>query len=217
MKKPHLSKSEYYKRKLKGLTEHNRSSPGAVDTEKVRFYLEKIEDESPFILATDPEALEKLKQKIEACNLLGDYFRSINKYYKTTGSLEGVRITPFWLDHAKKNIEATGSPFSKADFYKLRRKKKFSRDRVKSLEGAESFKPFSVNGISVTLEDRRITVRFPEKPGLETLETLKKSPLRLKFSPGKRAWVRKYTGQAEPFFQVLRLALLKGGGVISKK
>lgn len=221
------TKAEFYKDRLNRARDilsaiQAKGNPSPFLLEKlfsrVEYYRKKLDHESPFILADNPEAVTLLKIKVEGARLLALYFRQVNRHYKETRSLEGLRITPHWKAIALENITKTGKPFAKNDFYKLRRKVKFSLDRLKALERAKTFSPFSVNGIRVDLKDNKIIVSFPDKPSPETLEKLKKSPLRLKFSRYRQAWVRKFTGQGAEFFRLLAetLALERGAKMNEK-
>ena len=164
-----------------------------------------------FILSDTPGAINLLQAKIDSLNRLALFFKASNKAFKDTGTLESVRLTPYWQSIIDKNISTNNVPFTPSYFANLRRRRKFTNERIKSLKSANLFKPFAINGVSVTLNNGQIVVKFPEKPDKPMLDALKKTPIRLKWSRYQKAWVRKFTGQGEEYFKALQSVLQKGG------
>lgn len=169
--------------------------------------LDKVES-SPFILSDDDDAIERINDRIQAIDRLTAYFKQCNFEHRNTGSVT-ARATPYWCDRMAKNIASHGVPFSSNDFTALRRRRKYYRDRIKVIQSARLFHPFKINGVTVTVTDHQIRVIFSEKPPPDILTALKNTPLRLKWSPWSGAWVRKFTGQGDDYFKILRETLAK--------
>lgn len=181
-------------------------------TEKQKYFLEKSDhfSDSPFILSDSPDAIDRLKIKIEGLRFLSVYFQTVNKNFKRFRNLDGIRIPDFWKSQIETNLKHCGIPFPETYFSRIRRKIKFSSDRIKSIESARFVQSFTVNGVSVSVSHGRIIVSIPWKPG-ESLKTRMKNDFRLKWSNHSRAWVRKYTGQKSDWFDQLRQIFLNPG------
>ena len=173
---------------------------------------DRLEDDSlGFILSDAPDAIDLLQFKIDSLNRLASFFKACNRSFKKLGTVSHVRSTPYWDSIIQNNIKGQGKPFPESYFTNLRRRRKFTADRLKALQSAQDFVPFVINGVAVSIENGQIRVKFPGKPDQSTLDALKASPLRLKWSRYQRAWVRKFTGQGDEYFNVLEVLLTKKG------
>jgi hypothetical protein len=173
---------------------------------------DRLEDDSlGFILSDAPDALESLQFKIDSLNRLASFFQGCNRSFKEAGNVSHIRITLYWESVIQANIETHGRPFPESYFTNLRRRRKFTADRLKALQSAQNFNPFTINGVAVSIDNGQVRVKFPIKPDQATLDALKALPLRLKWSRYQSAWVRKFTGQNDEYFNVLKRLLTKKG------
>ena len=179
--------------------------------EKIDFFETKQHNliKSPYILSDSIDSIESLQTKIDSCRMLSLFFRRCNSTYKAKNSLSDIRITPHWKKIIDENIERAGVPFTPLFFSRIRRKIKFSSDRIKALNTAREFSPFTVNGIDIFLRDGQLRVKFPSIPDQVTRDILKNAPISLRWSSYSQAWVRKFTGQDRDYFTILRNILIK--------
>lgn len=204
----YLNLAEFYKHNQYNGKPPSKGFPLGV-TPSEFFALKAYNLESYSYIASDnPEALDELQLKIDGLNRLASFFKVCNADFKTNKKINHIRLTPYWENVITENIKAHGKPFPEVYFTNLRRRRKFTSDRIKALKSVDNFRSFIVNTVYVNIEDGQIIVSFPKKPSQETLQALKKTPLRLKYSRFKKAWVRKFTGQGDEFFNNLRALLL---------
>lgn len=196
-----------------------RVEKGIKAGQKADYYRSKARaaENNASIMSDDPEAVIKIKNKIKTLE------ESIAWMKKTNAWLRSMKT----YDNATKYFERIGGGASMEDLEILRhlvRQHKFYayppqeinryyysttssnaeikrlKKRLVSLQRAESFEDFEVNGIKVINDEGQIQVHFQYKPDTETRSKLKKYPLSLKWSRYSTAWVRKFTASTDKYF-----------------
>lgn len=140
--------------------------------EKANYYSDKAEaaENNKAISSDDPEALNKLRKKLENLETQRESIKAKNKELKKAGK----DINPSWLlSNLSGTIKAT-------------------KDRIARLEALESMPEetlqFAGGEIVSNAEVNRIQILFDEKPNDETIKTLKSCGF--KWSPYNQAWQR---------------------------
>lgn len=177
------------------------------------------------INSLDPDAMAKLKTKLERLIEQRDTYKKLNKLVRQSeNDLETLvhDIKTTWPN--KPDAESLAKELLTPDFcgrlgipsYRLtnlgaeiRRLEK----RLKTLaivQNSTSLEPYNINGVTVELLEGRICVRFQGKPNENTRKKLKSSPLCLHWTPSIGCWTRKHTETTMPgtwFDQTLRKTL----------
>lgn len=150
------------------------------------------------IQSGDPDAVDKLREKLSKLEALQDTMKSVNAYYRKNKTLDGCPdLTEREADAIRGNWERgwyVGTPFpsyslsnNNAEIHRL-------RERIASLEKAKATPaaaPVELeNGITVEedAEAMRIKIIFPGKPDEATREILKSHGFR--WAPSVSAWQR---------------------------
>lgn len=187
---------------MKKISEHVKAS---------EHYKEKAESirRSKLILSDDPDAIEKLESKVEGMQQVLDEMKRINKEWRKKGSLDLVDCDDKMRERALSNMNCWrgGPPFPAYSLTSYSTKIREMKKRAARLEKASEFESFEIEGVKVFLEDGYIKLNFPEKPGQETINTIKRSPLAFKWSRFQGMWVRKNTGFPQWWVNDLREAV----------
>lgn len=155
------------------------------------------------ISADDPDAVGKLKKKLENLEELQETMKLVNSYYREKGTLDRCPfLTPEQTDQLNSDMES-GWHYGKAPYLpwqlsnnnaEIRR----VRQRIEELERkAETVYvgwEFDGGYVEPDKEDNRLRIYFDEKPDEDTRSELKSSGF--KWSPKAGAWQRQLTANA---------------------
>jgi hypothetical protein len=158
------------------------------------------------ISSDDPDALEKLRNKVAALKADQEAMKAANKAIRSAKTPEAKVAALVAL----KYDEATAQELIKPDFagrigfaqYRLTNNLatiKTTEKRIASLEAVRSLQTAEVKGEGYTyredVEENRAMFLFPGKPDGDTISTLKSNGF--KWSPNRGAWVRMLNGNAQ--------------------
>jgi len=156
---------------------------------------------SKAVMSDDPEAIEKLKDKLDKRTKLQDKYKVLNAAVRLKNAVEGDRrLTKIGLseDQIKELREPDFCGRVGIPRYMLTNNNaniNTLRKRIAALEAMDARQPFdfSIGEIEVKEEEGQVRVYFPCRPDEATRKKLKTSPLALKWSRFSEAWVRKIT------------------------
>lgn len=180
----HLEKSEYYERRAENALNNNN------------IYLD------------DPQAEEKIEQKLARLKALQTAYKNFNKTWKSKGLETALDQYPGNKERLRSTLncfckDAQGEIIKNSTLpsYLLvnlnaqikRYEAKFTtlievKAEAKETEGNVFF---SNDNVTVKFEDMRVNVYFKTIPEKEVREKLKRSPVALKWSPSRDCWTRK--------------------------
>lgn len=152
------------------------------------------------ISADDPQAVERLHQKIKELEAIREHWKSINAYYRKHKTMQGF---PEPLTEQEKNhiafMESNNfARFGLFDTSNLSAKIRNTKERLERLEKEKAkettVKETSLFQIVENTEIMRLQLIFPEKPDEETRSILKSNGFR--WSPKNQAWQRQLTNAA---------------------
>lgn len=167
------------------------------------------------ISSDDPDAIEKLQEKLAGLEQSQEMMKAANKLIKKN-DVPGIVALGFTEEQAKKLFE--GNHFGQPGFpsYRLTNNNAEIRrlkDRIESLQKAAEREPVrqEYEGFSVSEEENRIQFIFGGKPSEEIRNVLKRHAF--KWSPTRGAWVRMATGNGRYAMKwaIEELAKLNGG------
>lgn len=157
------------------------------------------------ISSDDPQAIEKLKAKL---NGLEDYqllMKTINSYYRKHGTLHGCSVISddyrAKLEHGMEKRKSWGQGRAPFEGYELTNNNasiRTARKRIEELEGV-AVNPlagwrFDGGEIVINKELGRLQIMFDEKPGKEICSELSHNGFH--WAPSQNAWQRKLTQNA---------------------
>lgn len=155
------------------------------------------------ISSDDPKAVEKLTEKLEACQRRQAYMKTVNSFYRKHGTVHGCPDVP--EETAEKLDEAvrTGYSWETAPFvsYELsnnnaeirRLKQRIEQLSYNQKVGYVGWK-FDGGEAVANTDNNRLQLLFDEKPGEEQRTALKRNGFH--WSPGEQAWQRQLNDNA---------------------
>lgn len=183
----------------------NKMSKSVEAGQKADYYRSKAEavQKNTSISSDDPEAVAKLKEKLEKRQNLQNHMKNANAYYRKNGTMKGFEgisdEKAAEIDKAVKNdyswINAPYPPYelsnNNAEINRLRK-------RIESIESrAETgFVGWQFEGGKAVAnrEENRLQLFFDEKPSEEQRGKLKSYGFR--WSPSNKAWQRQLNSNA---------------------
>lgn len=183
----------------------NKMGKSVEDGQKADYYRGKAEaaENNTSISSDDPEAVAKLKEKLEKRQDLQSYMKKVNAYYRKNDTMKGFEDISdekaAEIDEAVKNgyswITAPYAPYelsnNNAEINRLKK-------RIASLERREEtgFVGWQFEGGEAVAnqEENRLQLIFDEKPSEEQRSKLKSWGFR--WSPSNKAWQRQLNGNA---------------------
>ncbi len=157
------------------------------------------------ILSDDPEAIIKLKEKLETLENRREIFKEFNKYQKKYGTVKAIE--KFKNDLRQRDIQTitwqgqTIGNFIGWPLTNLGAKIRETKKRIERIKKMDSMTiNFTVNDIEVKEEGGYINVYFPDKPNDETRAKIKGYGIALKWSRYKCCWTRKKTASTGEWF-----------------
>lgn len=179
---------------------------------KAEYYNQKAAaaENNTSIFTEDPEALEKIEDKIKALENLRDVYKNFNKTWKKDGLNKAIENYPFNKKRILKDIEVICTRWNPekqcSEFFdtkglpsymltnlgaKIRRYKQKFESLEKIQEISNENQTWLSNSLcEVKIEDMRINVYFNGIPDASIRQKLKTYPLSLKWSPTRKAWTR---------------------------
>lgn len=173
--------------------------------QKADYYSSKAEaaEKNTAISSDDPEAVMKLKDKLQKLQTFQSHMKTVNAYYRKNGTMKGFEgisdEKAAEIDEAVKNdyswITAPYAPYqlsnNNAEINRLKKRISLLERREETgfvgwqFEGGEAV----ANG-----EENRLQLLFDEKPSEEQRGKLKSWGFR--WSPSNKAWQRQLNGNA---------------------
>ena len=149
------------------------------------------------ISSDDPDALEKLRKKLESLQKQQEYMKRANAYYKKHQTMQGVEgMDDAAAVHMDSYIQL--NYYGKKPFPSFRLENNNAnirriKERIAGLEKRDSAAfgegwVFPGGSVVMNMEDNRIQVLFDEKPDEEMRGALKSNGF--KWAPSKNAWQR---------------------------
>lgn len=186
---------------------HNLMGKGVEAGQKAKYYEGKAEaiENNTAISSDDPQALEKLKAKLEKLEQWQESMKAVNKILKKGTDAERVeKLVQIGVPETTAIKLLVPDQFGRLGFpsYKLTNNNGNMgriRERIKHLERVTSMesKEEEFNGIRIVsnVEGNRLQIFFPGKPEEKVREELKRSGFH--WSPQEGAWQRFLSPQAE--------------------
>ncbi len=155
------------------------------------------------ISSDDPQAIEKLAAKLEACQKQQEYMKSVNAYYRKFGTMRGF---PDLSEEQADKMDATvrsGYSWEKVPFApyylsnnntEIRRLKQRLESLKQSRETGYTGWTFAGGKAVANTENNRLQLLFDEKPDAEKRTVLKQNGFH--WAPSERAWQRQLNDNA---------------------
>lgn len=165
---------------------------------------ERLADDPQAISSDDPEALQKLRDKLEALRWKQEQFKLINKAYREfkKKGLPALEMIEGLTDKSRTPI-ASWTPqysFEKAPILpwmlsNLNAQIKTVEGRIEKLEALEGKEDaeYEINGVKIveSVTDNRVQMFFDGKPDQAIISTLRHNGF--KWAPSVGAWMRMYS------------------------
>ena len=190
---------------------HNLMDRGVEAGQKAKYYANKADaiESNRAISSDDPEAIEKLEEKLKGLEETQQHFKACNKIVSSRKLTEEEK-TQELVKHGMTGEAARR--LLQPDFmnrigyaaYQLQNNNGNMariRKRIEELKviGSRASKEHEINGIRIVsnVEGNRVQIFFPRKPEEAIRKTLKGYGFR--WSPQEGAWQRRLSNQAEYF------------------
>lgn len=183
----------------------NKMGKSVEASQKAEYYRNKAEaaENNAAISSDDPDAIIKLKEKLQSCQDLQDHMKKANAHYRKHGTMKGFDgisdEKAANMDEAIKN----GYSWEKAPYpsYRLsnnnaeinRLKKRIASLECRDETGFVGWK-FEGGEAVANTEENRLQLLFDEKPNEEQRSKLKHWGF--KWSPSNKAWQRQLNNNA---------------------
>ena len=191
-------------------------------SEKAEYYEHKAEaaENNSAISSDDPDALDKLKERVAKLKANQAYMKKVNAYYRKHKTLEGC---PALTSEGIAELQASMSrdwhknPVPYPSFYLSNNNANIHRveQRIHDLKNRSEFAGWEFPGgrAEINEGENRLQLFFDEKPGDEQRQALKHGGFR--WSPSQGAWQRQLNRNA--IYAADRIDFLRpeGGGSIS--
>ena len=151
------------------------------------------------ISADDPEAVTKLKEKLEGLERSQLIMKEVNIYYRKHGTLDGCALlSPDQIEKLKSDMARYSwlkKPFDLTNTSaEIRRVKERIEDLSKWAETEFSGWEFQGGHVEMNLQENRLQIFFDGKPDADTRTELKGNGFR--WAPSVGAWQRQLTNNA---------------------
>ena len=155
------------------------------------------------ISADDPDAVGKLKEKLEKLEELQETMKFVNNYYRKNGTLDRCPfLTHTQIQKLKSDMESNwhygSAPYLpwqlSNNSAEIRRVKKRIEELERKADTDYVGWEFGGGYVEVNREDNRLRIFFEEKPGEDARSELKSNGF--KWSPKAGAWQRQITANA---------------------
>ncbi|MCI8704864.1 MAG: DUF3560 domain-containing protein [Anaerotignum sp.] len=154
-------------------------------------------ENSRIISSDDPDALEKLRKKLESLQKQQEYMKRANAYYKKHQTMQGFEgmndATAVHMDSYIQLNYYGKKPFPSFQLENNNANIRRIKERIAGLEKRDSAAfgegwAFPGGSVVMNAEENRIQVLFDEKPDEEMRGALKSNGF--KWAPSKNAWQR---------------------------
>lgn len=154
-------------------------------------------ENSKIISSDDPNALEKLRKKLESLQNKQEYMKRANAHYKKYKTMKGFEsMTDTDAENMDDYIQRHyygRKPFPSFQLENNNANIRRIKERIAELEKRDSAAfgegwVFSGGSVVMNMEDNRIQIFFDEKPEEDTRQELKSNGF--KWAPSKNAWQR---------------------------
>ena len=155
------------------------------------------------ISADDPDAVEKLKKKLETLEETQETMKLSNSYYREKGTLDGCPFLTLEQIQELKSDMASSSHYGNAPFLpwqlsnnnaEIRRVRKRIEELTRKAKTDYVGWEFDGGYVEPCKEDNRLRIYFDEKPNEDVRSELKSNSF--KWSPKAGAWQRQLTANA---------------------
>ena len=159
------------------------------------------------ISSDDPNAINKLKDKIDVVKRQSDYYKKINKIIRSTPKNEDTPEKRKQLDELGLSDRSADNLFTPDygppginpyEFTNLSAERRRLEKRLSDLESRQGLESGSETvgavAIETDLEENRIRLHFPDKPDADFRKIIKSNGF--KWSPRNTAWQRFYSESA---------------------
>lgn len=206
---------------IKRMDNHIRAMSRHLDAAKHFKARAETAKSSHIIQADDPDAIDKINERIKDLEHTRDEMKRINKEFKRTGSIDTItmddNLRRIATQYMSSSYRPDSNPFPSYQITSYTTRIREAKRRAERLTQAADFEGWSHQGFECSQEDGYIVLRCPYKPNEETRRRLKRHPFSLKWSGRLKAWVRKNTGLGDWFSSELRrtieTAMPEGYGV----
>jgi len=153
-----------------------------------------VAEENHAISSDDPEALTKLRARLDGMKIRAEQMKQINTAFKRGGWTSVTALFPtFDTAAAQRTMTLCGHdrPFPGFKFTNLSGNRRRVEARIESLEkrdAAPEVPPETIGEVRIVEEDNRVLVFFPGKPAEEIRTALKSNGFR--WAPSVGAWSR---------------------------
>jgi hypothetical protein len=178
----------------------NKMRKSFEESDKAEYYKNKAEaaESNTAISSDDPEALTKLKSKLESLQAHQVHAKKINAYYKKVGTLDGCEFAEDY-DHKAlaSNIAYSWDkrPYASFTLTNNNSKMKATKDRIARLEQSANTEYhdilFTGGAIHHDTEQNRVQLIFDDVPDAEVRAICKSFAFR--WSRANTAWQRQLT------------------------
>lgn len=155
------------------------------------------------ISSDDPQAVEKLTEKLEACQKRQEYMKTVNSFYRKRGTVHGCpgvsEETAEKLDEAvRTGYSWETAPFASYELSNNNSEIRRLKQRIEQLThdkelGYVGWK-FDGGEAVVNTDNNRLQLLFDEKPSGEQRTALKRNGFH--WSPSEQAWQRQLNDNA---------------------
>lgn len=165
---------------------------------KAEYYANKADSikSNDAIFSDDPEAIEKLEQKIEEAEKKQEFMKAANKCLRKNdreGFLKLEHASPEQWEKLMKNKARWGVGFAQYSLSNNSANIRRMKERLSQLEKTAALKTeeVEINGVQViqNVEANRLQLKFPDIPGEAVRKALKKS-YGFRWSPSQGVWQR---------------------------
>ena len=155
------------------------------------------------ISADDPDAVGKLKEKLEKLEELQETMKFVNNYYRKNGTLDRCPFLPHTQIQKLQSDMESNWHYGSAPYLpwqlsnnsaEIRRVKKRIEELERKADTDYVGWEFGGGYVEVNREDNRLRIFFEEKPGEDARSELKSNGF--KWSPKAGAWQRQITANA---------------------
>lgn len=149
------------------------------------------------ISSDDPNAIDKLKNKLENLERIQEMMKGVNAYYRKNKTLDGCTLlTQEEIEQLKANMQKQwhyeDKPYMSYELTNNNANIRRIRQRIKSLEqtAEATLEGWKFNGGEVVMnkEMNRVQILFDDKPDADTRSNLKSCGF--KWAPSVKAWQR---------------------------
>jgi hypothetical protein len=157
------------------------------------------------ISADDPNAINRLQEKLESLQDSQETMKAVNAYYRKHKTLDGCphlsekNLATLKADMSRNWLgRASPKPFESYALSNNSANIRNVKERIEQLKSKEKIEftgwQFDGGNVKVNKQDNRLQVFFDEKPDVDTRTELKKNGF--KWSPNAGAWQRQLTDNA---------------------